>query len=110
MYAILIILGLEIILHGGPTILFVIYGIFWVTMIFFCIKGSASRWKAFGLALAAFLFVCGLGALAIFILMPSKGSIIDINEVIDKVTTAVEVGAPLAAIAATEIIPARKSI
>ena len=109
MFAILAGLGLGIIALGEPTVLLAIYSVLWVTMIFLSIKNSANRWKALGLASAAFLFVCGLGVLAAFILIPSQGSIIDINEVIDKVRTAVEVGAPLAAIAATGAIPVRKS-
>lgn len=108
MYPILAVLGLVIITSGGPIVLLAIYSVLWVTMIFVCIKNSTNRWKTLGLALAAYLFVCGLGVIATFMLIPSRASIIDVNEVIDKVRTAVEVGAPLAAIALAAATPVRK--
>jgi hypothetical protein len=71
------------------------------------IESSQKRLVSFGYALGGFLLVVALGFAAIFLLMPARGSVVDVNEVLDKVGDATQIAAPIAAVWAASIPPRR---
>lgn len=71
------------------------------------IHNSQQRLRSFFYAIGAVVLVLVLGVIAIFILMQAQASVIDTNEVLDKVGLAVEFAVPIAAIWAASLPPSR---
>lgn len=71
------------------------------------IKCSQKRLLSLAYATGAFLLVAALGLIATQVLMPAKGSVVDVNEVLNKVGNAIQLTAPIAAVWAAHRPPRR---
>ena len=74
------------------------------------IKGvykSQRRLLSVGYAILAFGVVVVLGMVATFLLMPARGTVVDVNATLDMVGDAIQIAAPFAAAFAANIPPRR---
>jgi hypothetical protein len=62
------------------------------------IKCSSRRLLSFGYAVGGFALVMILGLVAMFILTPHSGSVVDVNSSLDMIGEAISVAAPIAAV------------
>ena len=121
MIQVLSIIGIVLIVNGGSgkmEPLFPIYALVCLVILFFRVKNSESRWRAFGYAIGTIALIVGLGVLSTIILVPhyeaatnaveALSHVTDQNEVLDKIGRVITVSAPLAATWATCLVPLRK--
>jgi hypothetical protein len=71
------------------------------------IRKSSQRLRSFFYAFGAFAFVVVLGFVVIQILMPSTGTLAEMNAVVDPCGLAISIAAPIAAVWAAGIPPRR---
>ena len=109
MIILLLILAFITLVTGGNNFASAAYYLVWLFVMFFKVKNSERRLRAFGLAVAGFVGVCVLGALAAFILVPSGGGYAEVNAVIDPMGVGIGTLAPLAAFFATVYKRKKKS-
>jgi hypothetical protein len=87
--------------------LMIIANVVCLVMLISAIKNSQRRWLSSGYAALGFVLVLVLGFVSVFVLMPRHGNVIDVNEVIDKVSRAIQIAAPIAAVWGAHIPPRR---
>lgn len=87
--------------------LMIIANVVCLVMLIFAIKGSQRRWLSSGYAALGFALVLVLGIVSLFVLVPRHGNLIDVNEAIHKIATAIQIAAPIAAVWGAHIPPRR---
>lgn len=87
--------------------LMIIANVVCLVMLISAIINSQRRWLSSGYAALGCALVLVLGFVSMFFLVPRHGSVIDVNEVIDKVGRGIQIAAPIAAVWGAHIPPRR---
>jgi hypothetical protein len=78
-----------------------------LVLLIIAIKDSQRRFLSVGYAVLGVVLAIVLGVASMFVLVPSEGSVIEINEVLDKIGAATSITGSIAAVWAANIPPRR---
>lgn len=90
-------------------VVILIIDVIFLILLILAIIESQKRLLSFVYAVLAIVLVFALGFAAAYILMPARGNVIDVNEVLDTVGNAISIVAPIAAFWAATIPPRREA-
>lgn len=79
------------------TVLFVVVDVVCLLLVISGIYQSQSRWAGFGYAVLGGVIPLALGAIAMFLLVPRSGSVMEVNPVLDTIGSGITLATPIGA-------------